>query len=58
MPADDPQPDPRDAEFFAKYVLTCARLGVTPVSAERAADLIREWTDVLNREVEPPVDGE
>jgi len=57
MPDDDLRPDPQEVEFFAKYVLSCSRLGVTPVSAERAASLLREWTDALNRNSEPPAEG-
>ena len=50
----DPLSHDPDSDFFAKYILTCAHLGETPVSAERAADLIRQFTDEINRNVDPP----
>ncbi len=50
---DAPTLDP-DSDSFAKYVLTCARLGVTPVSTERAANLIRQFTDALNQDLNSP----
>ena len=55
--ADNDGPVDPDSDFFAKYVITCARLGVTPVSVERAADLIRQFTDAINRNAEPPTTG-
>jgi len=44
-------PDPDTV--YANFVETCRRAGVTPVSRERAQDLIAEWTEVLSRRPEP-----
>jgi hypothetical protein len=40
-------PDPRDDEFWTRYLKTCAALGVQPVSADRAHELIDEWTRAI-----------
>jgi hypothetical protein len=40
--------DPRDAEFYARYLETCRRLGVEPVSLDRARELVREWSAAIN----------
>jgi Cdc6-like AAA superfamily ATPase len=38
------QPD--SDRVYRHYLETCRRCGVTPVSRERAHDLIAEWSDV------------
>ena len=49
-----PFPDPRDAEeFYQRYLETCRRSGVEPVSRERALGLVQEWTEVLTGRPEP-----
>ena len=40
-------PDPRDAEFWTRYLITCAALGVKPVSVERGKELFAEWSDAM-----------
>jgi hypothetical protein len=41
--------DPPDADIvYANYCETCRRLGVEPVSRDRAQGLIEEWNDVLS----------
>ncbi len=35
-------PDPDDAEFYARYLKTCAAIGVEPVTRERATMLVGE----------------
>jgi hypothetical protein len=47
MPDDVPLPDPRDDEFYARYLVTCAAPGVEPVLLERARELIGEWTRAI-----------
>jgi hypothetical protein len=41
-------PDPRDDEFYSRYLVTCAALGVEPVSIDRARELFGEWTRAIN----------
>ena len=55
MPDDDvPELDQPDADrVHRNCVETCWRLGVEPVSRERAAELIREWAAVIARGGEP-----
>ena len=40
---DPPDPD----EVYGRYLETCRRLAVEPVSRERAHDLIAEWSDAI-----------
>ena len=52
--SDAPAFDPPDADTVYRYYLeTCRRLGVDPVPRERAADLIAEWSAVIERGGEP-----
>ena len=47
---DAPGLDPPDPEgVYRNYLRTCKKLGVRPVSRERARDLIREWSVGLER---------
>ena len=48
--------DPPDAEtVYANHCETCRRLGVEPVSQERAQGLMAEWSDALaGRRLVPP----
>jgi hypothetical protein len=46
--------DPPDSDrVYANYLETCRRLGVEPVSRERAEGLIGEWPEVLTGRPEP-----
>jgi hypothetical protein len=36
--------DLSDDELYLRYLVTCAALGVRPVSAERARELVAEWS--------------
>jgi hypothetical protein len=48
MPDDTPLPVPRrDEELYLRYLVTCAALDVTPVSVERARELIGEWSAAI-----------
>ena len=53
--ADDaPAFDPPDKDaVYARYLETCKRLGVEPVSRGRALGLIQEWGDVPSGRPEP-----
>jgi hypothetical protein len=44
---DTPVPDPHDDPLYLRYLVTCAALGVKPVSVERARELIDEWGPVI-----------
>ena len=48
-PADAPDPD----LVYAKYLETCATLGIEPVPRERALGLVQEWAEVLSGRPEP-----
>jgi hypothetical protein len=39
--------DPREDAFCVRYLVTCAALGVRPVSAEKSRKLIGEWTRAI-----------
>ena len=48
MNDDAPPLDPPDAdEVYADYLETCKRINVAPVPRERAGDLIREWSALI-----------
>lgn len=53
LPDPAPFPDPRDAEFYQRYLKTCAMLGVEQVTRERADGLMQEWTEVLSGRPDP-----
>ena len=38
---------PNQARVYRDYLLTCRRLGMTPMSPERAKVLLQEWADSL-----------
>ena len=45
---DDQKPEPPDVDgYYARYLKTCRRLGVEPVSLERAHELMDEWSDAI-----------
>jgi hypothetical protein len=48
--ADTSLPDPRDDEFWTRYLTTCAALGVRPVSIERAREPMSEWLAAIARD--------
>ena len=48
-PADAPDPD----LVYAKYLKTCAMLGIEPTPREQALGLIQEGTGVLTGRPEP-----
>jgi hypothetical protein len=53
---DGPVFDPPDVDaVYARYLVTCRRLGVTAVPRDRARKLIEEWTDTLARGGAPPI---
>ena len=44
-------PDPE--RLYRDQLETCRRLGIEPVSRDRALGLIQEWTEVLTGRQEP-----
>jgi hypothetical protein len=51
---DSPEFDPADPDaVYVRYLETCRRAGVEPVSRERAAGLIQEWNEVRSGRPEP-----
>jgi hypothetical protein len=40
-------PDLGDDELYLRHLVTCAALGVKPVSIERARELIGEWSSTI-----------
>jgi len=50
---EDPFDRPDADAVYEKYVVTCRRLGVEPVSRERAQGLMQEWGEILLGRPEP-----
>ena len=44
---DPPDLSPDQARVYRDYLLTCRRLGISPVSPERAKVLLKEWADSI-----------
>jgi hypothetical protein len=44
-----PFPDPRDEEFYARYLETCRLTGVEPVSRQKARQLVAEWNEAITQ---------
>jgi len=48
MPIDDRPPEPLfDADFYRRYCESCRRLGVEPVTRERADEFVETWRAVV-----------
>ena len=45
--------DPED-EFWRRYLESCRRLGIEPVSLERGRELAAEWATLFERPVTTP----
>jgi len=46
--------EPVDADsVYEKYLETCRRAGIAPMSRERAAGLVQEWNEVPSGRPEP-----
>ena len=44
---DGPDLSPSQARVYRDYLLTCRRLGISPVSPERAKVLLNEWANSI-----------